>query len=225
MLKLVADFAPAYRLLANIEKQAKFATAKALTQTAAEIRREVPAQLDKDLDRPTPFTKRGLYLKAARRDSLVAEVGFMDRQAKYMRLQVAGGTRTPGPRGIMLPGNIKLNTFGNVPKGAIEQLKQAAQSGQLSGVIAKRLGASKRRKGSAPLELFFGKPAGKGWEDAPVGIWRRVPGKLIPVVVFSQERTRYRPRFDFGRLAQRVVDRNFARFFEQAFREAMASAR
>jgi hypothetical protein len=214
--------------IAGMGKQVRFAAAAALTRTAKAVKDAMPAALDSDLDRPTPFTKRGMFIKPARRDDLTAVVGFMDRQASYLKYQIAGGTRTPTARGIKLPGNIELNSFGNIPKGTIDKLKAAAKNGSLSSAISKRLGVGNRRKGAAPIQLFYGKPTGRGWEKAPMGIWRRMPGtpgKLIPVIVFEDTPARYKPRFDFQRRAEEIVRREWDRQFARAFDEAMRSAR
>ncbi|MDP2196822.1 MAG: hypothetical protein Q8J72_12670 [Rhodocyclaceae bacterium] len=216
------------RTVANLEKQTRYATAVALTRTAKAVKDAMPAALERDLDRPTPFTKKGLYVKGAKPGHLVAEVGFMDRQASYLKYQIAGGTRTPTARGIRLPGNIQLNSFGNIPKGLTDKLKAAAQSGQLSKAIGKRIGAGDRRKGAAPIQLFYGKPTGRGWDKAPMGIWRRTPGKpgkLVPVIVFEDTPARYQPRFNFHREAERVIRSEWDRQFSTAFAEAMRTAR
>lgn len=214
--------------IANLEKQTRFATAVALTRTAKAVKDAVPAVMERELDRPTSFTKRGMFLTPARPGNLTAVVGFMDRQAGYLKYQIAGGTRAPSSRGIKLPGNIKLNSFGNIPKGLIDQLKQAAQDGSLSKSITRRLGMTGRRKSAAPIELFYGKPTGRGWEKAPMGIWRRVPGppgKLIPVIVFEDTPARYKPRFKFHEAAAVIVRREWDRQFAAAFAEAMRTAR
>lgn len=214
--------------LANLQKQTRFATAVALTRTARAVKDAMPAAMERELDRPTSFTKRGLYVKGASPARLVAEVGFMDRQASYLKYQIAGGTRTPTARGIKLPGNITLNSFGNIPKGLIDKLKQSAQDGTLGRGIAKKLGVGNRRKGAAPIQLFYGKPTGRGWEKAPMGIWRRVPGtpgKLVPVIVFEDTPARYRPRFKFHEAAAAIVRREWDRQFASAFAEAMRTAR
>lgn len=214
--------------LAGQARQLRFAAALALTRTAQAVKAAMPAVLEQQLDRPTPFTKRGLFVRAARKEDLTAIVGFQDIQARYLRRQIEGGTREPGPRGIKLPGNIQLNTFGNIPKGAIDKLKAAAQNGQLSGALRKRLGVGGRRKGQGELQLFFGKPQGRGWEKAPVGIYRRVPGnpgKLVPVVVFEDTPAKYRPRLKFREAAEAVVAREWQRQFATAFEQAMRTAR
>lgn len=214
--------------VANLQKQTRYATAVALTRTAKAVKDAMPTVMDQELDRPTSFTKRGLFVKVASPSNLTAVVGFMDRQASYLKYQIAGGTRAPTARGIKLPGNIELNSFGNIPKGIIDKLKAAAQSGQLSKAVGKKIGVGNRRKGTAPLQLFYGKPTGRGWEKAPMGIWRRVPGspgKLIPVILFEDTPARYQPRFKFYEAATTVVRREWDRQFADAFAEAMRTAR
>jgi hypothetical protein len=233
-LNITTNLDAVRRQFAGLEKQVNFAASKALNETAREVRKAIPAGLRSSLDRPTPFTagEGATFVKPAKRDSLVAEVLFKDRQASYMRYQVEGGVRQPGSRGIKLPGNIQLNTFGNIPRGTIDKLKQAAKDGRFSATIARRLQVNgNRRKGAAPIQLFFGKPAGNGWDGAPMGIWRRIPGrmgqlsKLIPVIVFEDTPARYRKRVDMLAIARTVVATTFSPAFARALREALASAR
>jgi hypothetical protein len=227
MIKVTIDNG-AQRWLASVEKQVKFATALALTRTAKAVKDAMPAVLDRELDRPTPFTKRGMFVIPARSNNLQATVGFMDRQASYLKYQIAGGTRTPTARGIRLPGNITLNSFGNIPKGLTDKLKAAAQSGQLSKAIGRKIGAGTRSKGAAPIQLFYGKPTGRGWEKAPMGIWQRTPGrpgKLVPVIVFEDTPAKYQPRFRFHEAAAVIVRREWGSQFAAAFAEAMRTAR
>ena len=220
-------------VIANLtgqQRQVAYATAVALTRTASAIKDALPGELERVFDRPTPFTKRGIYLKAARRDTLTAEVGFMTRQASYLRIQTEGGTRQPTTRGIRLPGNIELNAFGNIPRGLTDKLKAAAKDGTLGSAVMRRLGvaAKDRRKGAAPIQLFYGKPAGSRWDKAPVGIYRRVPGKpgkLIPVIVFEDTPARYKKRLDLERFAAPIVAREFNAQFDRALRDALATAR
>lgn len=215
--------------LTGMEKQIRFAAAVALTNTAKAVKAALPAVMNRELDRPTPFTTRGIFVTPAKKDSLTAVVGFMDRQASYLKYQIAGGTRQPGPRGIKLPGNITLNAFGNIPRGMIDKLKAAAKDGKLSSAISKRIGAAgNRRKGAAPVRLFYGKPTGRGWEKAPMGIYRRIPGKpgkLVPVILFEDTPAKYRPRFYLQRAGETVVRREWDKQFAAAFANAIRTAR
>jgi hypothetical protein len=206
--------------------QIPFATAKALTRTAQAVQKAIPAALEKDLDRPTEFTKRGTFIVPARKNTLTAMVGFKDRQAEYMRYQIEGGVRAPKKKALRLPGEVVLNEYGNLPKGTVARLIQATKSGKYGAVVKRRLGIGDRRKGAGGLDLFYGQP--RGFPDLPVGIWRRLPGKpgkLVPVIVFPKSVAKYKPRFRFRALAERVVRGTFPREFAEAFEDAMRTAR
>lgn len=213
-------------------RQVRFAAAVALTRTAKDVQRVMPAQLAQDLDKPTAFTTKGTFVRSARRDTLVSAVGFKDAQSKYMQYQVEGGVYKPPAAGIRLPGNVQLNAFGNIPRGLVSKLKAAARDGSLGKAVAKRLNAAgNRRKGAAPIQLFYGQPRGARWRDAPVGIWRRIPpstpggvGKLVPVILFEDTPAQYEQIFDFEGLARKVVQQNIQQNFDRALREALASA-
>lgn len=232
-LVITSNLADTARWVENLGKQAKFAAAVALTQTAKDIQKQIPAELDRSLDRPTEFTKKGTFVVPARTNSLVATVGFKDKQARYMAMQIAGGVYNPSAAGIKLPGNIQLNTFGNIPRGMVARLRAAAEDGSLTGALSKKLNVGGRRgKGSRPVRLFFGQPRGSGWENAPLGIYRHVPssspggrGTLVPVIVFEKKPAVFNPKFDFAGLAQRTVQARFNEHFSAALSSAMRSAR
>lgn len=223
MIKVTVHNAGALSMLGNLQKQVRFATAKALTRTAQAVQRAIPAALERDLDRPNQFTKQGTFIIPARRDKLEAVIGFKDRQARYMRLQIEGGSRTPTARGIKLPGNVTLDQYGNIPRGVIAKLIASARTGKYGAAVKKRLGINARGKAPSDLSLFYGQP--KGRPDLPVGIYRRMPNGIIPVIVFSQKAAKYRPRFKFRELAERVVRDTFASEFDAALADAMRSAR
>lgn len=206
--------------------QIPFATAKALTRTAQAVQRAMPAALEQALDKPTPFTTRGIFISPARKNNLQAVVGFKDRQAAYMVYQIEGGARAPAKRALRLPGEVTLDAYGNLPKDTIKRLVDAAKAGKYGAVVKKRLGIGDRRKGAGDLDLFYGQP--RGFPDLPVGIWRRLPGKpgkLVPVIVFPRAVAKYRPRFRFHALVERVVRDAFPREFASAFTDAMRTAR
>jgi hypothetical protein len=214
-------------------KQVRFATAKALTDTAAAVKAAIPAAMAQQLDRPTEFTKRGVYLKAARREDLRAEVGFQGIQAGYLQYQVFGGDRRPTRKALRLPTNIPLDASGNLPPRTIARLIQAAQQGKFGKGVQRRLGLDaagkpgerRKRNAAAGPSLFYGKPRGLKW---PVGIYRRVPGrpgKLIPIIVFPAQRAKYKKRFDFYGLADRTVQAEWPRKIEAALQYALATAR
>jgi hypothetical protein len=224
MLKVTVQGDFGKSMIAGLKKQLPYVTAKALTATAKELQRRIPAALEQQLDRPTPFTKSGVFVIPARKDKLEAVVGFKDKQARYMRLQIEGGTRSPGARGLKLPGNIVLDQFGNIPKGVITKMIQAAKAGKYGSAVKKGLGINARGKAPANLSLFYGQP--KGMPNLPVGIWRRDGNQITPVIVFPTNKpARYKPRFKFNELAERTVREVWASEFDKSFADAMRTAR
>lgn len=207
--------------LEGMGKQVSFAASKALNATGKMVADAMPAEIEKAIDKPTPFTKRGVrVLKYANKAYLETTVGFMAAQANYMAYQIEGGVRNPGPAGLKLPTAIKLNEFGNIPKGVI---------GQLVAVARKERGlkkaTSKRVKVSAKVDLFYGDPTDHKGKVFPRGIYKVVNGALIPLVVFPQKPAQYRARFDFAGKAKAVVAREWSRQFDVALADALRTAR
>ncbi len=133
-------------------KQLRFAQAVALTRTAGKAKDDLVRSLDRVLDRPTPFTKRGVGTISATKQRLVATVFFKRIQAEYLKLQETGGTRRPKGRAIVVPVGSKVNRYGNMPKQAVRRALSRPDtfSATINGVggIWKR---SKRGK----LKLLF----------------------------------------------------------------------
>lgn len=104
------------------KSQIPFATAVALTKTAKSAQAALKKKVEEEIDNPTPFTKRGFRIKGANKRTLTSEVFIADIQSEYMRFAIEGGTRKPKKRVVIQPGVIKLNRYGNIPKGAIQRL-------------------------------------------------------------------------------------------------------
>ena len=207
--------------LAGLGKQIPFAASKALNATAQKVADAMPAELERALDRPTPFTKRGVrILRYASKAKLETTVGFMAAQAKYMALQIEGGTRHPGKAGLKIPAAIKLNEFGNIPKGIIGKMVAVARKERKLTKVQ-----SRRVKVSRNVELFYGDPTDQGGRKLPRGIYKAVPGRLIPLVVFPVQTARYRPIFDFPAKAAAIVARVWDKEFSAALADALRTAR
>jgi hypothetical protein len=208
--------------MARLHPQFRFAAAKALTDTAREAWRGLPAAAEGAFDRPTQFTRSGFFVTPARKDSLVAVVGVKDRQATYLGFQVEGGRRSPRKVAIPLPSTVQLDTHGNLPRGTIRRLIAAARSGRkLRGKAAKQLGIAQKS------EIFYGKP--RGSRGLPAGIYSRRNAKgqrqLVPLIVFDRQPARYDKRFDFYGAAGRVFAQSFEANLARAWQQALASAR
>ena len=105
------------------KRQMPFATARALTTLASLAKTDVIAALPQRFDRPTPFTQRGPAITVATKSRLRATVYIKDIQAQYLALQETGGTRQPPKQALIVPVDIKLNAYGNIPKGQLAKLK------------------------------------------------------------------------------------------------------
>ena len=203
--------------LASVGKQERYAMAVALTRTAQAVRDETPARLDRTLDRPTPFTKRGVYVQRATAQKLEAVVGFMDAQAAYLRYQEEGGRRAPARRVIVLPSRIKLDAYGSIPRAEFMRLYLRAKSDKrATRALSRRLGISSK------VDLFIGDPG----EGRPSGIWQRVAaGHLVPIVVFREAAVRYKPRLGWVDWGLKQARARIATEYRRALQAALATAR
>lgn len=119
------EWAAFARTLDDLQRdQLPFATARALTTVARGAERAQRDALPGVFDKPTPFTARGPGSIAARKTDLTAIVFIRDRQAAYLRRQETGGTRRP-EKGVALviPGQVRLNAYGNIPYRGLARAK------------------------------------------------------------------------------------------------------
>ena len=142
------------RSLNNFERQQlPFALSVAINETLEDVKLGEEKLLDVRLDRPTPFTKRGLAIKRSTKRRLAGSVFFKPIQSQYLRRLEEGGTRRPKKQAIPVPVRQRVNKYGNMSKGAIQRLltKPNVFSGSINGVagIWQRPG----RKGGSPKLL------------------------------------------------------------------------
>ena len=198
-ISVKADLKDITRYLTRIQrKQLPFATALALTTTAKDVQRAETVQLTKKLDRPTPFTKRSMGIKAATKRRLTAEVFIKRIQAAYLNMQVFGGTRRAQGQGTGVPytKNKKLNKFGNI--------------------AGRRRGLVKGKKQF--IDTIKGIP----------GVWQTVGGKRaskVKLLIAFEKVVRYRPRLPFFKTAEGVVRNRFVKNFNAALARALRTAR
>jgi len=181
------------------QAQVPFATSLALNDTAEAIRKNTDKALDRRLDRPTPFTRRGLMVLRSSKRRLSAAVLFRDIQARYLAWQEKGGDRPPKAKAIPVPVAINRDRFGNMGRGA---LKRAA--GQ--------------------RDVFSGRP-GAG-RLAP-GLWQRVGkgGRGLRLLVAFETVARYAPRLGFTEDAEKTARAFMPIAWERAMRRAIETAR
>lgn len=140
------------RLSAVASKQLPFAVALGINDVAGQIVQDERAALSGDLDRPAPFTLRGLTVQRASKRRLVGVVGFKPIQAQYLARQATGGKRTPKGRAIVVPVGQRLNKYGNMPRGAIK--RALARPDGFSGTVRGVSGVWKRKGAGRGLKLL-----------------------------------------------------------------------
>ena len=197
-------------------KQIPFATSKALNNVAFDVRKALQDGLETHLDRPTPYTKRGVQVEKSTKKKLIAEVGFRSKtfgkgqgsvtQAEYMERQIKGGLRMPKGSAIPVPivKNLKLNKYGALTRNKVNNA----------------LGNKNK--------FFSGKPKGAKGKGTGEGIWERYGGKRNPkikMIISWNKTTDYQARFPFKNIVTQSVRKNFRKRFDNAIREALKTAR
>lgn len=178
--------------------QMPYATALALNDTATDVKDAWEDDFDQHLDTPTPFTKRGVYVSRASKRRLMAEVGLKPVQAEYLEKQITGGTRRPKGKAIVMPAKIRLNKYGNIPRGAVAR---ALSSGRA-------FATSRSQKTSLPP-----------------GVYQRMARGALKKLAGFEDRAEYQARLPLRRTAEAQVVARFTNHFAARFRAAIATAR
>lgn len=207
------------RWVNELGDQMPFAQALALTRTAQDAASDLAKALPEYLDKPTPWTARAFAVRRADKRTLAAEVYVKPGQS-YLGWQIEGGTRAPARKALKLPGSVKLDQSGNIPRAELQRLIQTAKEGKrLTKARARRLGIS------AKVDLFYGDP-GNGM---PPGLYKRIVAAgehhLVPLVLFPHRSARYRKRLPMADIVRRTVARTWQKNFGDAAARALASAR
>ena len=184
-------------------KQIPFATAKALTQTAFDVRAFIQRALPRFLDRPTKGIIRSVQVLKATKYNFTARVGFAglgfgktawkESPAKIMRRHIKGGTRYPNKRAIAVPVKQRTNKYGNLPRNKISTLL------------------------ANTTKYFSGTP--KGMSNA--GIYERQKKKLKMLVAWEPKATYQGGRFPFKSIVKLGVAKNYRKRFERSLQDAL----
>lgn len=196
MLSLESNIDAFERSLTRFERQQlPFALSLAINETLADVKEAEEVRLPLVLDKPTPFTRRGLMIQRATKRRLAGALKYKDIQKRYLMLQETGGRRVPKKNAIVIPVNQRVNKFGNLSRGAVKRLlaKPNVFSGEVNGV-------------------------GGIWQRP-----RRKGGRLKLLIAYEKQ-AQYRPRlrFEVSALAkaQRVLPLNMRHGMRRAIQTA-----
>ncbi len=179
------------RTMAKVQKDLAFVEASALTKTAKDAARAVSAAMDREIDKPTAFTKKAFAIRPATKVRRVARVFVKDLQADYLRWPMRGGTRKPKRTAIVVPVKARTNRYGNISRGYIQ--KQLAKPNVFSGKV-RGVGGIWQRMRSGKLKL------------------------LVAYEPVAKYRKTFDPRRIIYRRARRAFPVHFRRQFNQTFR-------
>jgi hypothetical protein len=211
--------------LEKYNKRQRTQVAIALTKTALIAKNKNYQQMKKVFDRPTPSTLNSLYIKPAKENNLEAIVGIKQFQSKgksaadYLDPQIVGGGRKQKrserlltdkgilPAGMnLLPGaGIKLDRYGNVPKGAMTQMLSILRSHTEVGFKANTtIESKKRNKKLKDLFVYKGDRMAKG-------VYIRLGKRGIkPYMMFGRS-AKYRKRYSFEQTTKETYNNYFDR--------------
>lgn len=228
---------PAARLIAGgmgelAKNQLKFALAKTLTDLAIDAASVMTESLDASFDKPTPFTKKAFAIKSARKNNLRADVFAKKTQAAYLVMTETGERRKPGmpgtgKRAIIAPAGIRLNSYGNIPKGQVRKLLAKPdvfsgtitfhKTGQTISGIWQRPKKGIRRDGTKGTIGRVRDHTQKAW-----GNTQAVTG--LKLLVRYDEEQEVKPRLHFEKTVQARVSGRFLNTFEGNMRLALRTA-
>ncbi|RYJ63238.1 hypothetical protein [Pseudomonas songnenensis] len=226
--------------LAKYEKQVPFATALALTRTAQIAKTELEKEMRSVFDRPTRWTLNSLRLFPAKKDKLEARVWMKNEADKsvpatrWLNPEIEGGPRQdkrsesrlrrkgilPAGKYIVPGKGAKLDSYGNMTKGAITKALSGLQAFNDAGYSANATG-SKRSRAKGNAKRYFVMKRG----SMPIGIAERTSRNRMHILLAFTRKPTYSKRLDFYGIGDKVVKRHLAAEFEKAMTRAMRTAR
>lgn len=201
------------------------AAMKAVNATAKLAQKAVQEEMKKVFDRPTPYTLRSVWIEKAIKERLSAEVYIFNEWAgkgtspiKYLWPEVEGGRRDQKPfekllsnigvigkNQFLMPWKARLNQYGNVSPGVIQQVLSGLQAGRDASQDSPLPGEGykgTRANRTVAKRYFTTKNFGN------VVIWEvsEKTGKRTPLFV-STNRATYKRRLRFAEIVNNISDR------------------
>jgi len=190
MISVNVDVSGAVKMLSDVQqKHVPFATSLAINALAATAVKEMPEQMEKELDKPTPFTRRGYFVLRSSKTNLIAVVHAKTIQEQYLKYQADGGERAPKRRAIPIPAQLKPNQFGNIPRGKIAKLlaRPDVFMGEVKGILGVWQRTKATRKANAGLKLLV-------YLEPDKVVYKPIfnPAKLVELVVHRDADAEFR---------------------------------
>jgi hypothetical protein len=209
MIKATINTKGVERMMRTATKQVRYAAALALSEAAEDYQKVATVLMRQTLDRPIPFTQRGLKHTRATASRLTASVFMLPRQASYMVYQVEGGT-TSGDKPY--PFKTADDVYGNLPKGATKRAKAFTVTSRGDG---EKLTFVRSRSAKMPK---------RGWKGTYVDKrFRRWKG--LRLIARSTSARHYKPLYPFYERAHSRIPVIVRRVFLKHLQSALGGAR
>ncbi|AQS88259.1 hypothetical protein AA101099_1786 [Neoasaia chiangmaiensis NBRC 101099] len=215
MLSIKLDTSAIRKQISDLQKQIPFATSLALNDLAFQAMRAENDAMSRIFDNPRPFTQNSSRVRKASKRNLIAIVSLKDAQAKYLTPYESGGQHeTPG-KGLLIPADIRLDQFGQLPNGLIKRLAERKDVfvGTVHGISGFWL--------RTPKLNANGKP--KGGRRGVLNATRHQNTGLTLLLRFGDNKPVTKRMHYRDRVAE-VVAKNGPRALELAMRKAIATA-
>lgn len=202
-------------------KQLPFATASALTALAKEVAADEENLIKATFKRPKPFTSKSLGVQAARKDRLEAKVYMKPIAEKYLAPYASGGRHVLPGRALLNPKNIRLDQYGQLPRGTLERLKARpdvfigpvqTKSGIINGVWQR------------PYVRANTKVRGQSRRNGSLARGGNTTGKLKLLIRFG-DAIDVTKRLPYQAKAKALIGKRFNAVFGAALAKAIATSR
>lgn len=222
-------------------KQLRYAARNALTATGRDAELVLKREMQREFDRPRPFTINSLYTKPASLSNLSSQVLFREYAGKgtaagdYLRPQIVGGGRQQkrSERSLsirfgisnlyMVPAaDAPLDEYGNVAASKYVEVLSFFKAFSQTGYIANRNVRSRR---GVNADKYFVVLPNQPSPGVTPGIYEKKGHELLKIFTFIPSPT-YRRRFDFYGVGVKTAQERFPqRFYEQVRAEIAAALR
>ncbi|WP_131753584.1 hypothetical protein [Burkholderia vietnamiensis] len=227
-IRVTSNARDVYRGLNDlVKKQLPFAIAQGINRTAQRVADAEVENLADTLANPSPFTRRSVGVKRARKNDPTAVVFMKDIAASYLEPYEIGGVHKLNSRALLNPKNIRLNQYGQLPRGTLAMLKGRPDIfiGAVKTVSGETInGVWQRPTNTTRVTLLNarGKRLGKlNKVDATQNNGR---GRLKLLIRFG-DALPVKKRLNWGARARQIVDRWIDRDMQDALAAAMKTAR
>lgn len=225
-------------VLAKIERRLVFASVIALTRTGQQVRQGLRDHLETAVDRPTPWTIRGVQMTPARPGAPYVEVytaqglGRSRGPGKYLPPLERGGQRhhKAFEKSLIAAGIMKgdeyaypakgypLDGYGNIPGRTVVQILSQLQAFGEGGYRANATAATLRRRARKGLGRYFVPQADS---YLPRGVYERWGREAIRAVMLFAYSATYKPDLRFVERGYEIARTAYPVEFKRAYSDAV----